>query len=573
MNYTITTIAPRDDGSFPGTGSGAELSPSTVWFSGVFAFIATMVSTFAIWLQLKNYRKPMLQRYTVRILCMVPVYSLSSWVSLTSLDAAFYIDAFRDVYEAFVIYCFFNLLVYYLGGERSLLTMLHGRPYSQHVFPVSLWAREVDVGDPYTFLFIKRGILQYVYIKPLTAALTMVLKSLGAYHEGLISLKSGYLWMVLISNVSVFLSLYCFTIAVLVATGLLHYSSPEIAVAFQDALICFEMAIASFGHLYAFSHKDYIDPEIPSARMPIYYALRDAFGIRDIIEDSRETLQGTRFTYRTFEPSDGVATVGRSRSGRIMAGLRYSSGGASKYWLPLHASKADRTQESMQGLVEEYDLDMTDGPINLHTGKRGAGRGDGETISLKFSDVDSQDGDSLEELFHDSKKLPYGDYNFPAIDVYDPNQDRSHDDQDGSCQSGDTSASASEAANTATRTLEGLEGLRAALGQDTYSFISSSASTHGDFMSNNFNRTVRPSISTQSLFSDASYSTAPSTMVASDASTGRSNGHGSVVVRDGCVENVNGFVPPAKIPKWKLRGLRGESGKDLMSGTFNSSKH
>lgn len=124
------------------------------------------------------------------------------------------------------------------------------------------------MGDPYTFLFIKRGILQYVYVKPITAALTMVLKSAGAYHEGSISLKSGYFWMMLISNLSVFLSLYCFSmfflatktdledfrpvpkfvcikavlfltfwqgiaIAILVATGLLHYCKWESCVLYK----------------------------------------------------------------------------------------------------------------------------------------------------------------------------------------------------------------------------------------------------------------------------------------------------------------------------------------------------
>lgn len=37
---------------------------------GVFTFIATCISLFSIWLQLKNYRKPILQRYVVRILLM-----------------------------------------------------------------------------------------------------------------------------------------------------------------------------------------------------------------------------------------------------------------------------------------------------------------------------------------------------------------------------------------------------------------------------------------------------------------------------------------------------------------------
>ena len=79
-------------------------------------------------------------------------YAISSLIALFSLDAAFAIDAIRDVYEvsrwlsdttwhlthkflrqAFVIYAFFNLMINYLGGERSLLILLYGRPPKQHV--------------------------------------------------------------------------------------------------------------------------------------------------------------------------------------------------------------------------------------------------------------------------------------------------------------------------------------------------------------------------------------------------------------------------------------------------------
>jgi hypothetical protein len=111
----------------------------------------------------------------IRIMIMVPLYALSSLISLFSLDAAFVIDAIRDIYEvraqpilisclidsqAFVIYCFFHLLIGYLGGERSLLIMLHGRPPKYHVFPVNIVRHELDVSDPYTFLQLKRGIMR-----------------------------------------------------------------------------------------------------------------------------------------------------------------------------------------------------------------------------------------------------------------------------------------------------------------------------------------------------------------------------------------------------------------------------
>lgn len=62
--------------------------------------------------------------------------------------------------QAFVIYCFFQLLVGYLGGERSLLIRVHGRQPKATPFPMNVFQRELDVSDPFTFLFLKRGILR-----------------------------------------------------------------------------------------------------------------------------------------------------------------------------------------------------------------------------------------------------------------------------------------------------------------------------------------------------------------------------------------------------------------------------
>ena len=42
--------------------------------------------------------------------------------------------------------------------------MLHGRQPIPSIFPVSLWRNDFDVSDPYTFLFLKRGILRMVIL-------------------------------------------------------------------------------------------------------------------------------------------------------------------------------------------------------------------------------------------------------------------------------------------------------------------------------------------------------------------------------------------------------------------------
>jgi len=77
----------------------------------------------------------------------------------------------RPLLQAFVIYCFFQLLVGYLGGERSLLIRVHGRLPKATPFPMNIFQRELDVSDPFTFLFLKRGILR-TSIAPLRSSLS-----------------------------------------------------------------------------------------------------------------------------------------------------------------------------------------------------------------------------------------------------------------------------------------------------------------------------------------------------------------------------------------------------------------
>jgi len=46
-----------------GSGSGSALNPAILITAGISALVATVLATFSIWLQLKNYRRPILQRY------------------------------------------------------------------------------------------------------------------------------------------------------------------------------------------------------------------------------------------------------------------------------------------------------------------------------------------------------------------------------------------------------------------------------------------------------------------------------------------------------------------------------
>lgn len=339
------------------------------------------MSLFTIYVHLKNYRKPHLQRFVVRLILIVPIYATSSCIGLFSLPAAFLIDLVRDLYEAFAIYCFFELLVAYLGGERSVLILMIGRRPVPHPWPFNIILREMDMSDPYTFLAIKRGILQYVQIKPALAVSVIVLKTFGRYEEGVLEAGNGYTYVSSVYNISIFLSLYCLAIfwkalaselepfrptakfltvkgvvfatfwqgwafSILVASGLVKSIGPIsdpsfLTLGLQDLLLTLEMPLFALGHMYAFSHCDYVDSwATHQARLPVTYALRDALGGQDVLKDSLTTIRGTGYAYQTFEPSQGAVHQGLARTRRLHAGLRYTTGGKGKYFLPLRAMHA-----------------------------------------------------------------------------------------------------------------------------------------------------------------------------------------------------------------------------------------
>ena len=57
-----------------------------------------------------------LKAQVVRIIGTVPVYSTSAFLCLRFPHRAVYIHGIREIYEAYVIYCFLQYLIFFLGG-------------------------------------------------------------------------------------------------------------------------------------------------------------------------------------------------------------------------------------------------------------------------------------------------------------------------------------------------------------------------------------------------------------------------------------------------------------------------
>lgn len=345
--------------------------------------------------------------------------------------------------QAFTIYTFFQLLINFLGGERALIIMMHGRQPVHHPWPLNLCLAKVDISDPHTFLAIKRGILQYAWLKPILGLATIIMKLTDTYEEGYLRPSSGYLWLGILYNISVTLSLYSlamfwvcmsqdlqpfrpvpkflcikliifasywqgFFLSILQFLGAIPndvpgYTPDNLAAAIQDALICCEMPIFAVAHWYAFSWHDYADVTISSARMPVKYAARDAFGIRDLIEDTKETFGGTQYEYRTFDSGDNVLAheESDSRVARMMEGMRYERGGKGKYWIPKPGEVNSRTP--LLGGKAGPSRARTISPA-MTGGKLDDERGSDDVHEAR---IDPQD----ERLFASARELDFGDWN------------------------------------------------------------------------------------------------------------------------------------------------------------------
>ncbi|KAF3388332.1 hypothetical protein F1880_003965 [Penicillium rolfsii] len=432
-----------------GGGTGSSLARAIIITSGVAALVSSLLSFVSIWFQLKNYRKPLLQRYVVRILLMVPIYAASSWTGIVSLKAAQFLDPVRDIYEAFTIYTFFQLLINFLGGERALIIMAHGRPPVSHAWPLNHVLPKLDISDPHTFLAVKRGILQYAWLKPILAIASIVMKATDTYEEGYLSIASGYLWTGIVYNLSVTVSLYSlaifwvclhndltpfrpvpkflcvkliifasywqgFFLSILQWLGALGnvagYTPDNLAAAIQDALICYEMPIFAAAHWYAFSWHDYADPTISAARLPVKYAVRDAFGPLDLIEDTKMTLRGENYEYRLFDSGDNIIAHAESHSRvkRVMDGMRYERGGKAKYWIP-------KPGEASKAVEASIRTPLLAGGDSSNRSRSDRGSRSSTERYRSYSEIEVTLDDEDEQIFNQARALEFGDWNYPVI--------------------------------------------------------------------------------------------------------------------------------------------------------------
>ena len=124
---------------------------------------------------------------------------------------AVYMDAARDCYEAFVIYNFFMYLLAYLDDEYGDIDAYFSTKEDiPHLWPVQYFLNPWPMGIDF-FWQCKKGILNYVILRPLMSAVSLISTAFdtrGAGNRGL-DFRHPYIYTTIINNFSQTWALYC----------------------------------------------------------------------------------------------------------------------------------------------------------------------------------------------------------------------------------------------------------------------------------------------------------------------------------------------------------------------------
>ncbi|KAJ2140717.1 hypothetical protein IW142_005258 [Coemansia sp. RSA 564] len=175
--------------------------------AGTFALAATIISGLHIAAHLKHYTIPRQQRHIVRIILMIPIYSIISFLSYRFYREAPYYTAVRDCYEAFAIAAFYMLLLQYIGDSSTAQKqqMLDKRGL-KWTFPFNCFV--INPSHRRTFDLLKWGILQYVVISPLNTIVTIIAHANGVFCPDSMRPRYAHLWVAIIDFISISVAMY-----------------------------------------------------------------------------------------------------------------------------------------------------------------------------------------------------------------------------------------------------------------------------------------------------------------------------------------------------------------------------
>ncbi|OQR73076.1 transmembrane protein-like [Tropilaelaps mercedesae] len=294
--------------------------------AGIFLMMTLPISLYEIAGHIGNYSKPYLQKHVIRVLWMVPIYSINSWISLGWPKGGFYLDVVRECYEAYVIYNFMMFLLNYLFYDQDYDPVALGeQPSVKHIFPLCFLS---PCQGGMTFIDnCRHGILQYTVVRLVTTAISVVTEMAGSYCEGDFEPSCWFPWVVLANNISQFVAMYSLVMfykayrsylapmspigKFLCIKAVVFFSffqsvliniwvwwnnggekTPDVAAKtryLQDFLICIEMFLAAIAHHYTFSYKVYLSDRFRN--ISFFQSLLAMVDVSDVTSDVQQHIR------------------------------------------------------------------------------------------------------------------------------------------------------------------------------------------------------------------------------------------------------------------------------------------
>lgn len=294
---------------------------------------------------------------------MVPIYALSSYLQICFYTHAIYIEALSSLYEAVALAAFFSLICHYVAPDlHSQKNFFRGLNPIKPWLPPVRWLGRCTGGPqrgPFRtprsgltwFNVIWVCVYQYCFVRTIMTFVSMVSEAGGRYCESSNSPAFAHIWVTVIELISltvamtnliqfyfqlkhpiaehkpltkfaaiklvVFLSLVQTSIISLATSNVdtsdekSALSNGDIKVGIPNLLLCVEMGLFSFFHLYAFPHAPYH----PGAK-PTFYPPPDASTSGPYLENKAQSpaggFMGLAALYDAVNVWDFFKAIGRS---------------------------------------------------------------------------------------------------------------------------------------------------------------------------------------------------------------------------------------------------------------------
>ncbi|KAF2638573.1 DUF300-domain-containing protein [Massarina eburnea CBS 473.64] len=276
--------------------------------SATFGALAVAIAFFLILRHATHYLKPYEQKHIIRILVMIPIYAVVSFLTYLYYKHAIYFELVRDCYEAFAISSFFTLMCHYIAP-----TLHEQKEYFRNVQPKNwvwpmTWMQKCTGGEDKGWLRRPRSgltwfnvvwisIFQYCFIRPFFTVVAVFSQTQGRYCQSSWDPRYAYMWVAGFEALSVTIAMFCliqfyvqlkddlaphrpflkvlciklviffcfwqsWVISLLTRSGgplaaTDQIGGPDLRIGIPSMLTCVEMSVFALLHLWAFPWKPY----------------------------------------------------------------------------------------------------------------------------------------------------------------------------------------------------------------------------------------------------------------------------------------------------------------------------